>query len=128
MFLLYNYLWRSNKIVNVSLAQQAKNSSILYLVLSVVIRWGYNVLFLLYKGFTPMQHAVLHMICALIGLALAFMAIQLFRKSTPSGSNLGCLFLAVLLVNFVFAVGAVFAALIHLFGADGGEIESIWLM
>jgi hypothetical protein len=111
-----------------SLAQQAKNSSMLYLVLSVVVRWGYNALFLLYKGFTPMQHAVLHMICALIGLALAFMAIQLFRKSAPSGSNLGCLFLALLLVNFVFAVGSVFAALIHLFGANGGEMESIWLM
>lgn len=111
-----------------SIAQQARSSSILYLALSVVIRWGYNVLFLLYKGFTPMQHAVLHMICALIGLALGFMAIQLFRKSAPSGSSLGCFFLILLLVNFVFAVGSVFAALVHLFGANGGELESIWLM
>ncbi len=111
-----------------SVASQAKNSSILYLALSFVIRWGYNVLFLLYKGFTPMEHAILHMVFSVISLALAFMAVQLFRKSTPSGSNLGCFFLVLLLLNFVMAVGSIFAALIHLFGANGGELETIWLM
>jgi hypothetical protein len=111
-----------------SLAQQAKHSSIWYLALSFSLRWGYNLLFLLYKGFTPMQHAILHMVFSIISLVLAFMAIQLFRKSTPSGSNLGCFYLVLLLLNFVFALGSVFAALIHLFGANGGEIESIWLM
>ncbi len=111
-----------------SLAQQAKNSSILYLTLSFVLRWGYNVAFLLIHVFTPMQSAILHMVFAIISLGLGFMAIQLFRKSTPSGSNLGCFYLLILLLNFVFCVGAVFAALIHLFAANGGEIESIWLM
>lgn len=75
-----------------------------------------------------MQHAILHMVFAVISLVLAFMAVQLFRKSTPSGSNLGCFFLVLLLLNFVFALGSVFAALIHLFSANGGEIETIWLM
>jgi fatty acid desaturase len=112
----------------VSLAQQAKHSSIWFLALSFGLRWGYNVLYILYKGFSPMEHAILHMVFALISLVLGFMAIQLFRKSTPSGSNLGCFFLVLLLLNFVFAVGSVFAALIHLFSANGGEIESIWLM
>lgn len=111
-----------------SIASQAKHSAILYLAMSVGIRWGYNVLYLLYKGFTPMQHAILHMICCVVSLALAFMAVQLFRKSSPSGSNLGCVFVVLLLLNFAFAVGSIFAALIHLFGANGGELESIWLM
>lgn len=111
-----------------SVARQARNNSIYYLALSLALRWGYNALFLLYKGFTPMQHAILHMVFSLVSLGLAFMAIQLFRKSTPSGSNLGCFFLVLLLLNFVFALGSVFAALIHLFGANGGQIESIWLM
>ncbi len=111
-----------------SLAKQAKLSSLWFLVLSFVLRWGYNVLFLLYKGFTPMQNAILHMVFAVISLVLAFMAVQLFRKSTPSGSNLGCFFIVLLLLNFVFALGSVFAALIHLFSANGGEIETIWLM
>ena len=75
-----------------------------------------------------MEHAILHMVAALLSFALAFMSIQLFRKSTPSGSNLGCFFLILLLANFVFAVGSIFAALVHLFGANGGELESIWLM
>lgn len=111
-----------------SVAQQAKHSSIWFLLLSFGLRWGYNLLYLLYKGFTPMQHAILHMVFAVISLVLAFMSVQLFRKSTPSGSNLGCFFLVLLLLNFVFALGSVFAALIHLFSANGGEIETIWLM
>lgn len=75
-----------------------------------------------------MEHAILHMVFSLISLGLAFMAVQLFRKSAPSGSNLGCFFVILLLLNFVMALGSVFAALIHLFGANGGELETIWLM
>jgi hypothetical protein len=114
--------------VIMSVAKQAKSSSMLYLLLSFVIRWGYNALFLLYHGFKPMENAVLHMVFSLLSLGLAFMAVQLFRKSTPSGSNLGCVYVILLLVNFAMALGAVFAALIHLFAANGGEIEKIWLM
>jgi hypothetical protein len=132
MFLPVNFavlfFLSAHQLIIMSIAQQAKNSSILYLALSVVLRWGYNVLFLLYKGFSPMEHAILHMVFSVISLGLGFMAIQLFRKSAPSGSNLGCFFLILLLVNFVMAVGSIFAALIHLFGANGGELESIWLL
>lgn len=75
-----------------------------------------------------MESAVLHMFFSLIAVVLAWMSIQLYRKSTPSGSNLGCVFLAVIIINFILSVGAIFAAMIHLFGANGGEIESIWLL
>jgi len=110
------------------LADRAKYNAVYYLILSVVLRWGYNFFYVLYKGFSPMQSAILHMFFALISVALAWMAIQLYRKSSPSGSNLGCVFLLLLIVNFVMAVGAVFAALIHIFGANGGELENIWLL
>ncbi len=111
-----------------NLADRAKHNAIYYLVLSVVLRWGYNIFYMLYKGISPMEHAILHMIFAVISLALAWMAIQLFRKSAPSGSNLGCVFLVLLIGNFLTSVGAIFAALIHIFGANGGELETIWLM
>ena len=110
------------------LSEKARLNSVYFLLLSFLLRWGFNVLFLLYKGFSAMEYAILHMVIALISLGLGYMAIQLFRKSTPSGSNLGCFFLILLIANFVMAVGSVFAALVHLFGADGGQLESIWLM
>jgi hypothetical protein len=111
-----------------SIAQQAKNNSILFLLVSFVLRWGYNATFLFLHVFTPMQSAILHIVFAVISAILGFLAIQLFRKSTPSGSNLGCFFLVLLLLNFLFAIGAMFGGLVHLFSANGGEIETIWLM
>lgn len=110
------------------LADQAKYNAIYFLLLSFGLRWGFNVMYLLYKGFSPMEYAILHMVFSIISLVLAWMSIQLFRKSTPSGSNLGCVFVVLLIVNFVLAIGSIFAALIHLFGANGGELEAIWLM
>lgn len=110
------------------LAQQAKNNAIYFLLLSFLLRWGFNILFLLYKGFSPLEYGILHMVFSLISVVLGWMAIQLFRRSTPSGSNLGCVFLLLLILNFIMALGSVFAALIHLFAANGGELESIWLM
>ncbi|HTF06140.1 MAG TPA: hypothetical protein VK826_19050 [Bacteroidia bacterium] len=115
-------------IFRMRLADKAKYNAIYYLVLSIGLAWGYNVLYLLYKGFSPLESAILHMLCSLISVTLAWMAIQLFRKSSPSGSNLGCVFLVLVILNFVRAVISIFAALIHLFGANGGQLESIWLM
>jgi len=111
-----------------SVAAQAKNTSLIFLLISFFIRWGYNGMFLLYHGFKPMESAILHMVFSVISFVLAFMAVQLFRKSKPSGSNLGCIYVILLLVNFAMALGSIFAALIHLFAANGGEIEKIWLM
>lgn len=110
------------------LTDRAKYNAIYYLLLSVVIRWGYNIFFVLYHGLSPMENAILHMFFALIATVLAWMSIQLYRKSAPSGSNLGCGFLAILIINFITSIGAVFAAMIHLFAANGGQIENIWLM
>lgn len=75
-----------------------------------------------------MQYAILHMVFSVISAGLGYMAIQLFRKSAPSGSNMGCLFVVLLIVNFLMAIGSIFGALIHIFGVNGGELDSIWLM
>lgn len=111
-----------------SVAEKSKYNAIYFLMLSFLTRWGFNVLYMVYKGFSPNEYAILHMVFALISLALAWMSIQLFRKSSPSGSNMGCVFLVIIIANFIMAIGSVFAALVHIFGANGGELESIWLM
>lgn len=110
------------------ISEQAKYNSIYFLLTSFLLRWGFNLVYILYRGFSPMEYAILHMVAAVISLGLGYLAISLFRKSTPSGSNLGCTYLILLILNFIFAIGSVFAALVHLFGVNGGELESIWLM
>lgn len=107
---------------------KAKYNSVLYLVLSVVVRWSYNLSFMFTRIFSPVESAVIHMLAALIGVALAWMSLQLYRKSAPGGSNLGCFYLVLLFANLIMSAGAVFAALVHIFAANGGEIESLWLL
>jgi hypothetical protein len=107
---------------------KAKYNSVLYLILSVVIRWGYNLSFIFTRIFSPLESAVIHMLSALIAVALAWMSLQLYRRSVPGGSNLGCFYLIVLFANLIMSAGAVFAALVHLFAVNGGEIESLWLL
>lgn len=107
---------------------RAKYNSILYLVLSVVLRWSYNLSFMFTRIFSPVESATLHMVAALGSAALAWMSLQLYRKSSPTGSNLGCFYLIFLFINLIMSGGAIFAALIHLFAVNGGEIESLWLL
>ncbi|MCX6312281.1 MAG: hypothetical protein NT084_11685 [Bacteroidetes bacterium] len=104
-----------------------KFNSIAYFVLSIVIRWLYNVVVWIYHGFSGNERVILHLLLAAASLVLGWFALQLFRRSSPSGSNLGCLYLACLILNLVGGVGALFYTLVQFFGEQGGA-ETLWLL
>jgi hypothetical protein len=104
-----------------------KLNSIFYFVLSIIIRWLYNLLVLLNLGFTGNQKVILHLLLAVVSLVFGWLALQLFRRSSPSGSNLGCLYLILLLLNLVGGVGALFYTMVQFFGVQGGS-ETLWLL
>ena len=106
---------------------QVKLNSVVYLVLSIIIRWLYNLVVFFYHGFGHNQKAVLHLLLAVVSLILGWLALQLFRRSSPSGSNLGCFYLIFLLLNLVGGVGALFFTLVQFFSEQGGA-ETLWLM
>lgn len=106
---------------------KVKLNSIFYFILSIVIRWLYNLLVLLNVGFTNNQKVILHLLLAVVSLVLGWLALQLFRRSSPSGSNLGCFYLILLLLNLVGGVGALFYTMVQFFGAQGGS-ETLWLL
>jgi hypothetical protein len=106
---------------------KVKANSIYYFFLSIIIRWLYNLLVIFYHGFTGNQKVILHLLLAMVSLVLGWLALQLFRRSSPSGSNLGCLYLILLLVNLVGGVGALFYTMVQFFGAQGGS-ETLWLL
>lgn len=108
-------------------SQRLKLNSITYFVLSLVIRWLYNLVVWLYHGFTITERGVLHMLLAVVSLLFGWFALQLFRKARHSGSNLGCLYLLILIVNFVGSLGAIFFALVQFFSDEGGA-ETLWLV
>ncbi len=103
-------------------------NSVSYFILSVLIRWLYNLIVLLFHGFTLTEKAILHLLLAVVSVALGWMAWQLFKKSNPSGSNLGCFYLFLLLVNIIGGFGAVFFALVQFFTAEGSTTETLWLL
>ncbi|MDQ3110021.1 MAG: hypothetical protein M3R17_09010 [Bacteroidota bacterium] len=106
---------------------KVKLNSILYLFLSITIRWLYNLLVLFYHGFSGDQKVILHLVLAVVSLVLGWLALQLFRRSSPSGSNLGCFYLIFLILNLVGGVGALFYTMVQFFGAQGGS-ETLWLL
>lgn len=102
-------------------------NSVTYFVLSIVIRWMYNLSLLLFHGFTITQKGVLHLLLAVVSLLLGWLALQFFKKSSPSGSNLGCIYLILLMLNFVGGAGALFFAIVKFFSDEGGA-ETLWLI
>lgn len=107
--------------------QRLRFNSVTYLILSLAIRWLYNISIWLFHGFTITQKGVLHLLLAVVSLLLGWLALQLFRKSNPSGSNLGCFYLILLMLNFVGGAGALFFALVKFFSDEGGA-ETLWLI
>lgn len=104
-----------------------KSNSIGYFVFSIVLRWLYNLLIWFYHGFSGNEKVILHLLLALVSLVLGWLALQLFRKSSPSGSNLGCFYLVLLILNLIGGVGALFYTLVQFFSEQGGA-ETLWLM
>lgn len=106
--------------------QKLRLNSVTYFVLSVLIRWVYNLVIFLHRGFTVTERGILHLLLAAVSVLFAWFALQLFRKSTPSGSNLGCFYLILLVLNFIGGLGAVFFAMVKFFSEEGGA-ETLWL-
>jgi hypothetical protein len=107
--------------------EKLKANSVYYFIFSIVIRWLYNLLAFLYHHFTPNQRVILHLLLAAVSLVLGWLALQLYRKSSPTGSNLGCVYLVLLLLNLIGGVGALFFTLVQFFGEQDGS-ETIWLL
>jgi hypothetical protein len=104
-----------------------KLNSVAYFIISIVIRWLYNLIAFFYHGFGHNQKAILHLLLAMTSLVFGWLALQLFRKSSPSGSNAGCFYLILLLLNLVGGVGALFFTLVQFFSEQGGS-ETLWLL
>lgn len=107
--------------------EKVKANSVFYLFLSVIIRWVYNLSIWFYHGFSENEKVILHLLLALVSLLLGWLALQLFRKSSPTGSNLGCIYLVFLVLNLIGGVGALFYTMVQFFGAQGGA-ETLWLL
>jgi hypothetical protein len=103
-----------------------RRNSLIYFFLSLSFRWLYNLLVWFYHGFSITERGVIHMLMAIVSLLLAWFALQLYRKSSPTGSSLGCLYLIFLVLNFLFSLVAIFFALVKFFSEEGGA-ETLWL-
>ncbi|CAN5321876.1 hypothetical protein BH09BAC5_BH09BAC5_25810 [soil metagenome] len=106
---------------------KVKLNAVYYFIFSILIRWLYNLLVVFYHGFTENQRLVLHILLAVVSLIFGWLALQLFKRSSPSGSNLGCIFLILLYLNLVGGAGALFYTMVQFFGAQGGS-ETLWLL
>jgi hypothetical protein len=106
---------------------KVKVNSIVYLFISLIIRWLYNLSAFFYHGFSGNERVILHLLLAVVSLVFGWLALQLFRRSNPSGSNLGCFYLVFLILNLVGGVGALFFALVQFFSEQGGA-ETLWLL
>src|ERR1041385_4575580 len=95
-----------------------KANSVYYFVFSILIRWLYNGIAFFYHHFSVHQRVILHLLLAVVSLVIGWLAYQLFKKSSPSGSSLGCFYLFLLVVNLVGGVGALFFTLVQFFGAS----------
>jgi hypothetical protein len=102
-------------------------NSVTYFIISLIIRWLYNLFVWFYHGFSGNEKVSIHVLLAVASLVFGWLALQLFRKSTPSGSNLGCIYLILLLLNLVGGVGALFFSMVQFFGEQGGA-ETLWLL
>ena len=103
-------------------------NAVSYFIASVVLRWMYNLFVFFYHGFTPVQKGILHLLLAIVSALFAWLALRMFRRSSPSGSNLGCFFLVLLYLNVIGSFGAICFALVQFFAVDSGGPETLWLL
>ena len=107
--------------------EKLKANSVFYFIFSIVIRWFYNLFVWFYNGFNANEKVIIHLLLAVVSLVLGWLALQLFRKGSPTGSNLGCIYLVLLILNLVGGVGALFFTMVQFFGEQGGA-ETLWLL
>ena len=109
-------------------SEKIRLNSVFYFVLSIVFRWFYNLSIWVFHGFTGNQKVILHLLLAVASSLFAWMALRLYKRSSPTGSNLGCFFVLLLYVNVVASFGAIFFAMVQFFSQEGGGPETIWLL
>jgi hypothetical protein len=108
--------------------QKLRTNSIVYFLLSLLFRFSYFGIFLFVSGLSGSQHVILHLLLAIASLVMGFMALRIFNRAKTSGSNGGCLYLILLMLNIVGGIGAVFFALVHLFHQQGSDGEiMLWI-
>jgi len=66
---------------------KVKYNSVTYFIISILIRWTYNLIAFFYHGFSHNERAIIHLLLAGVSLVFGWMALQLFRRSSPSGSR-----------------------------------------
>ncbi|TND08042.1 MAG: hypothetical protein FD123_2596 [Bacteroidetes bacterium] len=93
---------------------QLRQYSILFLVLSACLQ-VFNRLLLSLHLFGTGQRAWLALLLVLASLVMGWLALQTYRKASPTGSNLGCIYLAVLVLNIVAGVIFLFVTLAYFF-------------
>jgi ABC-type uncharacterized transport system permease subunit len=108
--------------------QKLRSNSLFYFFLSLLFRFSYFGIFLFVKGLSGTQHVVLHLLLALASLIMGFLALRIYNKTVTRGTNAGCLYHILLLLNIVGGIGAVFFALVHLFHQQGSDGEiMLWI-
>lgn len=93
---------------------QLRYNSIWFLLLS----WGMmaaNRSFLAMRLFSEGQRAWLVLLLGFAALLLAALSLQSYRKAAPTGSNLGCIYLVVLLLTIIAGVLVLFFSLAYFF-------------
>jgi len=93
---------------------QLRLNSLAYLGLSVLLH-VLNQVFSRLHLFSPLQQAILSLLLVGGVIVLGWMALQLFRKGEPTGSNLGCIYLVLLLGNLLLGAVALFFTLVYFF-------------
>jgi hypothetical protein len=105
-----------------------RRSAVWYFLLSFVVRFSYNIIVFAHLPFSAVQRAFLHFLLAILSALFAWLALRLYKRSTPPGTNAGCLFVGMLYLNIVASFIAIFFALVGFFAIGAGDPETLWLL
>lgn len=93
---------------------QLRTNSLLYLILAIIMLVVYRLMFV-YEWFTDIQRVVAGFVLTGGAMLLGWMAFMLFKKGVPTGSNLGCIYLVLLLVTLILSAVGIFLTLTYYF-------------
>lgn len=96
---------------------QLRSNSLLYLGLAIAMLVVYRLMFA-FSWFSDMQRVVAGFVLTCGALLLGWMAFMLFRKGVPTGSNLGCMYLVLLLATLIASAVGIFLTLTFYFSLD----------
>ena len=93
---------------------QLRINSLIYLGLAIVLLVFYRIMFV-YGWFSDSQRSIAAFVLSAGALVLSWMALQLFKKGVPTGSNLGCIYLVLVVLTLILSAVALFFALTFYF-------------